>query len=125
MASANVLAAQSMADLLNQRPDSQSANSSIAILNSYYPPVAGRGDGGGGVFFWNPNEAVANDDGGTILAPKVGTGNGCWKRIMTDHWNVKWFGARGDDTSDDLAAFQLAFDRAAAASGPGSQGPRI
>ncbi len=77
----------------------------IAVLNGYRV----KGDGGGGVFFWDTAPAV--DDSGTffnnITPPSTAQG---WRRIYVGAVNVKWFGAAGnyipanDDSIDDTTA---------------------
>ena len=66
-----------------------------ASLSSGYTVNVGgyysEGDGGGGTFFWDGTEAVANDNGGTIIAP-TGALVGCWKRIFSGVYNAQWFG---------------------------------
>lgn len=65
------------------------------------------GDGGGGDFYWSPT-ASENDNNGTIIA--VNGANGRWKRIIDGHWNVKWFGAKGNGENDDTNAIQSALN---------------
>jgi Pectate lyase superfamily protein len=58
------------------------------------------------MFRYNAGSSVA-DNGGTIIAPT--TGGGRWERVINEPYiNVRWFGAKGDDTTDDTAAFQAA-----------------
>lgn len=64
------------------------------------------GDGGGGHFVWNPNDSRA-DDGGTVIASAVES-VGRWNRVYTNVVNVRWFGAKGDNTHDDTAAIKAA-----------------
>ncbi len=74
------------------------------------------GDGGGGVFYWALDSSVT-DDGGTIIVPHGTVGspgaNGCWKRIYSGPFNVRWFGAVADGT-DAAQAFTLAIQAALA-----------
>lgn len=78
----------------------------IAILLGYYTP----GDGGGGVFFWDATSTTASDGGVVIGSAAVGR----WKRILTDHAhrNAKWFGAKGDGTTNDQPALQACINSA-------------
>ena len=66
-----------------------------------------EGDGGGGTFFWDAASAVA-DNGGTVIAPTFAgfSGTGRWTRVYSGAVDVKWFGAKGDDSTDDTAAIQ-------------------
>lgn len=80
---------------------------------------AGRdavGDGGGGVFRYSASSVQAAD-GGTVFAP---TGGG---RLFRDGWTVfgfngpvsaRWFGAKGDGSTDASAAVSAAFNSGAA-----------
>ncbi len=104
------------------------ADGYTVFVKGYHTP----GDGGGGVFYWDETEPKANHNGGTIIDPDIpfptdwtntaqqttwftasGSGNGAWKRIYDSTVNVRWFGAKGDDSADDKLAFQLAFNASA------------
>src|SRR5215831_21112876 len=63
----------------------------------------------GGVFVWD-EAGVENDNDGTIIIPNVPRpiNNGRWKRFYTGRINVKWFNAKGDGSTDDLAALNAA-----------------
>ena len=64
------------------------------------------GDGGGGVFYWDP-VSIEPDNGGTIIQA-TGISTGRWKRDITDTINVKWFGATGHGIIDDTIAIKNA-----------------
>ena len=67
------------------------------------------GDGGGGLFYWNSSSTAA-DNGGTIVIPDSSPATGRWFRIYTDYVDVKEFGAKGDNSTDDIAKIQAALD---------------
>jgi len=78
-------------------------------------------DGGGGLFVYSSNEPKSNHNGGTVIDSSKAfpddwtnkdeliawfnssnTTNGCWKRIFDRGVNVKWFGAIGDGSTDNI-----------------------
>ena len=69
------------------------------------------GDGGGGTFVYD-SASSATETIGTIVSPNSGAGR--WLRIFSGAVNVKWFGAKGDASTDDATAIQLAINTAGA-----------
>lgn len=83
--------------------------------------VCGRsstGDGGEGTFYGVTGAAIGTytDDGGTIIVPIGGNGSSAWIRKNNGmQYNVKWFGAKGDGTTNDATAIQNTLNAAALA----------
>jgi hypothetical protein len=74
-----------------------------------------EGDGGGG-WFYGATASAATDNGGTIIAPTSGTGR--WLReVAGGNINVKWFGLKGDNTTESLTQLNAARDVAIALTG--------
>ncbi len=67
-------------------------------LEGYYTPQ----DGGQGLFQWDPS-STQNDNAGTIIIPDSNPSQGRWIRDTSsfNYYNVRWFGARGRDISQD------------------------
>lgn len=65
-------------------------------------------DGGGGVFYWDSTSTATDNNGTIIKLTSVATGR--YVRIYSGAVNVKWFGAKGDGTTDDSAAIQASID---------------
>lgn len=72
-----------------------------SFVSGYYQPH----DGGGGAYQYDPADTASADNGGTII---VATDGGRWKLQLNTSVSAKQFGAKGDNTTDDAAAFNLA-----------------
>lgn len=91
------LAADSIASLKAISVSGLTNNQAVSVLGYY-----AAGDGGGGLFYYDSASATA-DNGGTVIQPTTGTGR--WKRVYSDALNVRWFGAKGDGSTNDTTAF--------------------
>ncbi|MFA6125431.1 glycosyl hydrolase family 28-related protein [Sphingomonas sp.] len=89
-----------------------------ADVTSYY--AVDTPDGGGGAFKWSA-ESTATDDAGTIIKPTAVSGAGRWLRIWSGAVNVRWFGAKGDGTTDDTTAVHAAIATVVASPGFGGK----
>jgi hypothetical protein len=72
-------------------------------------------DGGGGQFYYDTTSSATADDG-MVIKPTAVTGAGRWLRIADGFVSVRWYGAKGDNSANDVAAFQSA-DTCAVAAG--------
>ncbi len=78
-------------------------------LEGYYTPQ----DGGQGLFQWDQT-STQNDNAGTIIIPDSNPSQGRWIRDTSifNYYNVRWFGARGDDLDSSASANNIAFENA-------------
>lgn len=83
-------------------------NGKVTQVLGYYA----AGDGGGGTFKWNSSSTTADDGGMTIQVTGVATGR--WERISFGQYYARWFGVRGDGSTDDTTKMQVAFSASAA-----------
>lgn len=58
-----------------------------------------------GYFWQDASDTTSADNGGTII---VDASSRRWKRLQVGPLNVRWFGAKGDGMTDDIAAIQVA-----------------
>lgn len=72
-----------------------------AFVTGYYAP----GDGGGGTYYYDTTDTTSTDNGGTII---VASDGGRWKLVLTGDVSVRQFGAKADNTTNDVTAFQNA-----------------
>ena len=74
-----------------------------------------KGDGGGGLFYWD-STSTETDNGGTIIQAN-GVTTGRWKRVYSGAVNVKWFGAKSNNIGDNSSQIQKTIDYVASTGG--------
>jgi len=74
----------------------------FATIKGYYTD----GDGGAipGGYYWDASSTETENDGTIIKATAITTGR--WKGIYSGTVKLKWFGLKGDKSTDDSTAFQ-------------------
>jgi len=72
-------------------------------------------DNGGGQWYYDSTDTTSADNTGTVI---VASGGQRFKRIYSTAINVKWFGAKGDNTTNDTAAIQSAVNALTASISP-------
>ena len=66
------------------------------------------GDNGGGIFVWSP-AATAADNSGSVVNATGNSGAGRWiRQLQGNRLTPQMFGAKGDGSTDDSAAFNAA-----------------
>jgi hypothetical protein len=91
---------------LGPAPTPPGGKDSVVLALGYWFP----GDGGGGLFHWDPFSGAQPDSGTVFEVP--GHPIGRWIRLDSGPLNVRWFGAKGDGF-DDSGAIQKALTAAA------------
>ena len=71
----------------------------------------------GGLFVGST--ASASDNGGSYCGTCISAATGSWNRIYDGFIQVKWFGAKGDSTTDDTSAIRNALSAGSIAFHPG------
>ncbi len=90
-----------------------SDTSSAALATVYVEGYYADADGGEGVFHWSSTSS-ASGNGGTIIELDSAPASGRWIRATNGApYSVKWFGAKGDNSTDDAAAIQSALNSGA------------
>lgn len=96
----NTIKVKNIAELKNRKGTSEST---VEVLGYYT-----EGDGGGGEFFWDNNSVLVDNEGTVIQVTGVTIGR--WIRYFDQNINIKWFGSKGDNITDDANKIQKVLD---------------
>jgi len=77
------------------------------------------GDGGGGLFHFDPTSPLS-DNGGTVIKPTAAGATGRWLRIYSGSLDIRWFGATTADLTGALNSTAITAAIAAAGNGASS-----
>ncbi len=87
----------------------------IGIPTALVLGYSASGDGGGGIYWYNPSDTTSADNGGSIIVANDG---GRWYLQVTGNSvSAEQFGAVGNLSSDDTTAFQNAMNSLGVAGG--------
>jgi hypothetical protein len=81
-------------------------NAAVSSVSYYVLGHSAPGDGGGGVFNYISTQGGADNNGTIITSTTTSTGR--WVRSFEGDVNIRWFGAKGNSTTDDTAAINAA-----------------
>ena len=88
--------------------DLRGLTSSTTATTCNVANFATAGDQGGGTFVVDAADTTSADNGGTIIVDAAG--RRWYRQIEGSNYSVRWFGAKGDNSTDDTAAIQSAVD---------------
>lgn len=114
----NSLSTASVATIANLRLVDKTKFSRVIAVGYY-----ASGDCSTRVYWYDSTDTTSTDNGGSII---VATDGGRWKLRSDGRYTVREFGAKGDGTTDDTAAFSAAAQAAPAANNiAGAEGTGI
>ena len=101
----NAAIAQKVADVAALRALSSCVPGQVYVTTTYYSAAFDQESAG--VYYCNGSDTVSTDNGGTIIAT-AGTGYRLY--LQYDNYvGIKQWGAKGDDSTDNLSVLQKAF----------------